>query len=133
VVKLPPGAERKPDGSITYEGHTFPGVNKPITSWAEGKKKAVMALKDGEVKLVHFGAEGYGHNYSAAARENYLARSAGIRGKDGALTKDDPHSPNYWARKSLWAGEGGSKKEPEPGGPRKAAKPKAKAKGKGKR
>jgi len=50
-----------------------------------------------------------GHNYSPAARKSYLARSAGIKGKDSKL------SANYWSRKVLWAGPGGSKKEP-PGG-----------------
>jgi hypothetical protein len=35
-------------------------------------------------------------------RKNYLTRSAGIRGKDGKLTKDDPLSPNYHARRVLW-------------------------------
>ena len=34
-------------------------------------------------------------------RKNYLTRSAGIRNKRG-LTKDDPSSPNYHARRILW-------------------------------
>ena len=66
----------------------------------------VLASKivDGEqrVKLVHFGALGYGHNYSEKAKKSYLARSAKIRGKNGKLTKNDPWSSNHWARKILW-------------------------------
>lgn len=117
--KLPKGATRTSDGKIEYRGHTFPAINQPVDSWVDGKKKAVLASKGGEVKLVHFGADGYGHNYSDAARESYLARSAGIRDGNGNLTKDDPHSANHWARKSLWSGKGGSVKQPTKGGPRK--------------
>lgn len=90
--------------SVEHRGHTFPGYNKPMKSWRPGKKKVVLAKKGDQVKVVHFGASGYGHNYSAAARKSYLARSAGIKGKD------DKFSANYWARKVLWAGKGGSTK-----------------------
>ena len=89
---------------VEYRGHTFPGYNKPMKSWRKGKKKVVLAKKGDQVKIVHFGATGYGHNYSAAARKSYLARSAGIKGVD------DKFSANYWARKILWAGKGGSTK-----------------------
>tara|TARA_B100001758_G_scaffold236768_1_gene238204 strand:- start:1278 stop:2132 length:855 start_codon:yes stop_codon:yes gene_type:complete len=90
--------------SVEYRGHTFPGYNKPMKSWRPGKKKVVLAKKGNKVKVVHFGASGYGHNYSAAARKSYLARSAKIKGAD------DKFSANYWARKVLWAGKGGSTK-----------------------
>ena len=68
---------------------------------------------------MRFGHKGYGHNYSEAARKSYMARSAGIKNKSGQLTKNDKFSANYWARKELWAGPGGSKKSPKKGGPRK--------------
>jgi len=88
-----------------YHGHKLE-PNKPVKSTREEKKMMVLATKiiDGKkyVKLVHFGAKGYGHNYSKEAKENYLTRSAGIRDKEGHLTKDDPWSANYWARKILW-------------------------------
>ena len=74
-----------------------------------GKKIMKLYCIDGKRKLVHAGSTGYGHNYSAAARRSYLARSAGIKGKGGRSTKDDKFSANYWARKVLWAGPGGSK------------------------
>ena len=81
-------------------------LNKPVASTSKGKKMMVLATKtvDGErrAKVVHFGALGYGHNYSAEAKKNYLARSAGIKNKKGELTKDDPWSANHWARKILW-------------------------------
>lgn len=82
-----------------------------------GKKKSVF-VRDPDtdkIKVVHFGATGYGHNYSEAARKSYLARSAKIRDKSGSLTKDDKTSPNYWARRELWAGSGGDRKAPPRG------------------
>jgi hypothetical protein len=95
--------------SIEYRGRTFPGYNKPIQSDNPDKKKMVLAKEGDQVKLIHFGDASMGHNYSAAARKSYLARSAGIKGKDSKL------SANYWSRKVLWAGPGGSKKSPPSG------------------
>ena len=75
--------------------------NRPVKSDRAGKKKMVKACANGQEKLIHFGAEGYGHNYSAAARKSFRARhkcsSAGSK-----LTA------RYWACKNLWAGPGGS-------------------------
>ena len=36
-----------------------------------GKKKMVKACEGGKEKLIHFGAKGYGHNYSPAARKSF--------------------------------------------------------------
>ncbi|MCB1072444.1 MAG: hypothetical protein H7A41_03425 [Chlamydiales bacterium] len=81
-------------------------LDKPVPSTSKGKKMMVLASKliNGEkrVKVIHFGALGYGHNYSKKAKENYLKRSAGIRNKKGELTMYDKWSPNYWSRKILW-------------------------------
>jgi hypothetical protein len=87
---------------VEYRGHRFPGYNKPVRSSDPDKKMMVLAKKGDEVRLIHFGQRGYKHNYSEAAKENYLSRSAGIRNKQGGLTKDDPFSANYWARRVLW-------------------------------
>jgi hypothetical protein len=88
---------------VKYNGHTFPGFNKPIKSWLPGKKRAVLVRSGDRVKVVHYGASAYQNNYSDKAKKSYLARSAGIRNKSGQSTKDDPFSPNHWARKDLWA------------------------------
>lgn len=92
-------------GRYLYRRTLF-SVNKPVKSTAKGKKMMVLASKiiagERRVKLVHFGALGYGHNYSQKAKRSYLARSAQIRNKAGKLTKNDPWSANYWARKILW-------------------------------
>ena len=37
-------------------------------------------------------------------RKSYLARSGGIKRKDGTLTKNDPTSSNYHSRKIFWNG-----------------------------
>jgi hypothetical protein len=93
-------------GGIEYRGHTFPGFNKPIESSKPEKKKMVLAKEGDKVKLIHFGDASMGHNYSAAARKSYMARSAGIKGADSKL------SANYWSRKVLWSGPSGIKKPP---------------------
>jgi hypothetical protein len=89
-------------GSVEHHGHRFPGYNKPVRSSNPDKKMMVLAKKGDEVRLIHFGQRGYKHNYSQEAKKNYLTRSAGIRDKQGNLTKDDIFSPNYWARRVLW-------------------------------
>ena len=68
-----------------------------------GKKKMVKACANGKEKLIHFGAKGYGHNYSAAARKSFKARH-----KCSSAT--NKLTARYWACKHLWAGKGGSKK-----------------------
>ncbi len=92
-------------GEYWYRGTLF-SLNKPIKSTAKGKKMMVLATKtiggERRVKLIHFGALGYGHNYDQKAKKSYLARSAQIRNKAGELTRNDRWSANYWARKILW-------------------------------
>ncbi len=70
-----------------------------------GKKKMVKACSGGKEKLLHFGAKGYGHNYSSAARRSFKARHK-------CDTANDKLTPRYWACKKLWAGKGGSTKRP---------------------
>ena len=107
---------KKSQGKYEYRGRLW-SLNTPIKSTAKDKKMMVLATKNVEgerrFKLVHFGALGYGHNYSHKAKKSYLARSAGIKNKAGEYTKDDPWSPNYWSRKILWP------KTKPPTGPRK--------------
>ncbi len=90
---------------VEYRGTKFPGYNKPIASNRDGKKKMVLVKRGDKIKLVHFGQKGYQdftQHKDKKRQKNYLTRSAGIRNKSGKLTKDDPFSPNYWARKELW-------------------------------
>lgn len=92
----------KEDGKVKYRGRLWE-VDKPVKSDRPGKKMMVLARKGDEVRLIHFGASGFKHNYSESAKDNYLSRSAGIRDKDGNPTKDDKFSPNHWSRKILWS------------------------------
>ena len=77
--------------------------NSPKKSDRKGKKKMVKACEGGKEKLIHFGASGYGHNYSAAARKSFKARHKCGSAKSKLTAR-------YWACKNLWAGKGGSKK-----------------------
>ncbi len=76
--------------------------NVVVKSDRAGKKKMVKACSGGKEKLIHFGAKGYGHNYSKAARSSFRARHK-------CSTAKDKMTARYWACKYLWAGPGGSK------------------------
>ena len=89
--------------TIDYRGTKFSGYNKPKPSNREGKKYMVLAKSGDKVKLIHFGATGYGHNYSDAARKSFRARH-------NCDTASDKLTARYWSCKFLWAGKGGSKK-----------------------
>jgi len=93
--------ERNERGQVKYQGEWYtPNEPKPATQ--KGKKRQVLATKEGKAKLVAYGAKGYKHNYSEKAKANYLKRAGGIRDKSGKKTKDDKFSANYWAMKDLW-------------------------------
>jgi hypothetical protein len=82
--------------------------NKPVRTNRKNKKYMVRVWdpKTKRDKIVYFGHskyEDYTQHHDKKRRESYLKRSAGIRNKNGKLTKDDPTSPNYWARRYLWA------------------------------
>ena len=77
--------------------------NKPRPSTKPAKKKMVKACENGQEKLIHYGASGYGHNYSDAARKSFRARHK-------CNEKKSKLSAQYWACKDLWAGKGGSTK-----------------------
>ena len=57
------------------------------------------------VKLIRFGDQKMGHNYSKEARASFKARH-GKNIKKGKL------SAAYWADKLFWSGKGGSTKMP---------------------
>ena len=82
------------------------GLNKPKRTPKHPTKKAVVAVRvGGKVKIIRFGAQGMGHNYSPEARRSFKARHAKniAKGKSSAA---------WWANKVFWAGKGGSKKRP---------------------
>ena len=77
--------------------------NRVVASDRSGKKKMVKGCEAGKEKIIHFGAKGYGHNYSPAARKSFKARHK----CDTATSK---LTARYWSCKKLWAGKGGSTK-----------------------
>tara|TARA_R110000796_G_scaffold63892_2_gene147770 strand:- start:1390 stop:1722 length:333 start_codon:yes stop_codon:yes gene_type:complete len=82
------------------------GLNKPKRTPSHATKKAVVAVRDGsKMKIIRFGDQKMGHNYSAEARKSFKAR----HGKNIAKGKT---SGAYWANKLFWSGKGGSKKSP---------------------
>lgn len=91
--------------TIEYRGKTFAGYNKPKKSDKKGKKEMVLAKEGEKIKLIHYGAEGYGHNYSPEARASFKARH-------GKNIKKGKMSAAYWADKSLWGGPSAKKKSP---------------------
>lgn len=83
------------------------GLNKPKRTPDHSTKKGIVAVRDdnGSIKVIRFGDQKMGHNYSAEARKSFKARHAKniAKGKTSAA---------YWADKFFWAGSGGSKKSP---------------------
>ena len=80
---------------------------KPYKS-DNAKKKGMVYVKASiadSKRLIHFGdasMQDYRQHGDAERRKNYLNRSAGIRDKNGNLTKNNKNSSNYWSRKILW-------------------------------
>ena len=77
----------------------------PVHSSRSDKKGMVYIKKDGKKRLIHFGAAGFTDKTKGASKaqqKSYLARSAGIRNKEGKLTKDDRNSANFWSRTVNW-------------------------------
>jgi len=82
------------------------GLNKPKRTPSHPTKKGIVAVRDnGNVKIIRFGDQKMGHNYSAEARKSFKARHSKniAKGKTSAA---------YWADKFFWAGPGGSKRNP---------------------
>ena len=73
--------------------------NTPQKSPNPKKKRVVKACENGKEKIIHFGATGYKHNYSAPARKSFRARHK-------CDEKKSKLSAGYWACKSLWTAGG---------------------------
>jgi hypothetical protein len=86
--------------------HRLKGVNKPKMTPKHPKKKAIVLAQIGhKIKLIRFGVQGMGHNYSPEARRSFKARHA-------ANIRKGKMSAAYWADKFLWSGPQGRKKSP---------------------
>lgn len=90
---------------MTIDKKSMP-CNKPRKSSRPNKKRMVKACSGGKKKLIHYGASGYGHNYSSAARKSFRARHKCDSAKDKLTAR-------YWACKDLWTKGGDSKPCPK--------------------
>lgn len=82
------------------------GVNKPKTTPNHPTKKGIVLAKEGnKIKLIRFGDQKMGHNYSPKARKSFKSRHARNIAK-GKL------SAAYWANKFFWGGPKARKKNP---------------------
>jgi hypothetical protein len=91
-----------------YANKSRLSCNKPVKSSRPEKKKMVLACSRGRQKLIHYGATGYGNNYSAAARRSFRARHKCSAARDKLMA-------GYWACKDLWGGPGGDTRRSPPG------------------
>lgn len=81
-------------------------LNAPKRTPSHASKKGVVAIRDGgKVRVIRFGDQKMGHNYSPEARKSFKARH-------GKNIKKGKTSAAYWANKLFWAGKSGSKKTP---------------------
>ena len=88
------------------EKHGLSGVNKPKRTPNHPTKKGIVLAKEGDkTRLIRFGDQKMGHNYSPEARKAYKTRHQKNINK-GKM------SAAYWADKLFWAGPSGSKKQP---------------------
>ncbi len=88
------------------EKNGLSGVNKPKKTPSHPTKKGVVLAKEGDtVKLIRFGDQKMGHNYSPEARKSFKARHAKNISK-GKL------SAAFWADKFFWGGPSADKKSP---------------------
>jgi hypothetical protein len=80
-------------------------LNKPKRTPKHPKKKGIVATRvNGKVKVIRFGDQNMGHNYSAEARKSFKSRHA-------KNIKKGRSSAAFWADKFFWS-KGGSKKRP---------------------
>ena len=97
---------------ITYRNERFENYNIPkLTPKHPTKKAAVLARvrKNGKyiIRLIRFGDQSSGHNFSDEARERFKARFARL------IAKKDKLSPTYWADKFLWSPSGIKRNPPK--------------------
>ena len=94
------------DKEAKLKKYGLKGLNKPKRTPNHPTKKGIVAVKDGDkIKIIRFGDQKMGHNYSDEARKNFKQRHA-------KNIKKGKTSAAFWANKVFWSGEKGSKKNP---------------------
>tara|TARA_R100001015_G_C4583496_1_gene139681 strand:- start:133 stop:459 length:327 start_codon:yes stop_codon:yes gene_type:complete len=80
-------------------------LNKPKRTPGHKSKKGIVATRvNGKLKIIRFGDQNMGHNYSPEARKSFKSRHRKniAKGRSSAA---------YWADKFFWT-KGGLKKSP---------------------
>jgi hypothetical protein len=90
---------------VKSRNKTSMACNRPQKSWLRFKKRVVKACSGGREKIIHYGDNRYGHNYSSAARNSFRARHR-------CSSANNKLSARYWACKNLWSKGGSSKSCP---------------------
>ena len=96
--------------TVRYQGVKYLlSPSKPSTAKNKKRYRLVTNTETGRTKKVNYGyspMQNYGSgkntHKSEKRRDNYLARSSGIKDKQGNLTKDNPMSSNRLSREDLW-------------------------------
>ena len=86
--------KRLPSGRISYRGETFAGYNKPKRTPGKAKKRAVLAKKGDQVKLVRFG------DSKMSIKKDQPSRRKSFRARHNCDTAKDKFSARYWSCKA---------------------------------
>ena len=88
------------------DNYDLVSTNKPKKTPSHPTKKGIVLAKVGDkVRLIRFGDQKMGHNYSPEARKAFKTRHAKNIAK-GKL------SAAFWSDKAFWSGPSGDKKMP---------------------
>lgn len=88
---------------IEYAGERFSGYNKPKrTPSHPTKSHAVVARKDGKVRLIRFGQQGVEGAGANPSSEKQKKRQRSFKARHADDIKKGPMSAAYWADKVKW-------------------------------
>jgi hypothetical protein len=90
---------------IEYNGLLFPDFDKPIEINDKRYKRAVLARKGNEFKLIRYGHvdyEDFTTHKDPERRDRFRKRFRGILKSDGKPAYKDKWQAAYWAYNDLW-------------------------------
>lgn len=96
--------ERK-EGKLIYKGMTFDDFDKPIKIVDKRYKRAVLARKGNEFKLIRYGHvdyEDFTTHKDPERRDRFRKRFRGILKSNGKPAYKDKWQAAYWAYNDLW-------------------------------
>lgn len=95
----------KSGSSLIYKGMTFKDFDKPIVIDDKRYKRAVLARKGNEFKLIRYGHvdyEDFTTHKDPERRDRFRKRFRGILKSDGKPAYKDKWQAAYWAYNDLW-------------------------------